>query len=138
MGSDKSKANAGIPTFDTYIKNVTSNWEPMKYNPSNIWISEEADKLLAALGKWTNETAEIDARLLFEPIDADLITDVKFQYSERTGKTTTIVWFADGDKVSSVPSDDDVFEKRIGIEQCILKKIFGSRSRLKKFYERWC
>lgn len=71
-------------------------------------------------------------------LPVEIITKVKFQYSERTEKITTIVWFADGDKRTATPADGDIFNKRTGIEQCILKKVFGNGSRLKKIYKEWC
>lgn len=65
------------------------------------------------------------------------IRDVKFSKSKRTGKITTIVFFADGSKRMATPMDGDSFNKEEGINQCILKKLFGCRSQLKKFYKQW-
>lgn len=38
---------------------------------------------------------------------------------------TVVVWFEDGVKTSSTCLPDDKFDLEVGIEKCILKKIFG-------------
>lgn len=65
------------------------------------------------------------------------ITDVKYSKSERTGKTTTIVFFEDGSKEKAVPSDGEEFDPVVGINMCILKKLYGNRSQLKKIYKKF-
>lgn len=65
------------------------------------------------------------------------VEHVVFSESNRTGKTTTVVFFADGTKTMATPMDGDEFDKEEGINQCILKRLFGSRSKLKKFYKQW-
>lgn len=65
------------------------------------------------------------------------ITDVKYSKSERTGKTTTIVFFEDGSKETAVPSDGEEFDPVIGINMCILKRLYGNRSQLKKIYKKF-
>ena len=65
------------------------------------------------------------------------ITDVKYSKSERTGKTTTIVFFEDGSKETAVPSDGEEFDPVVGINMCILKRLYGNRSQLKKIYKKF-
>ena len=65
------------------------------------------------------------------------IRDVKFSYSKRTDKITTVVFFADGTKTMATPMDGDEFSPEEGIDQCILKKLFGNRSHMKKQYKKW-
>lgn len=66
------------------------------------------------------------------------IENVKYQYSERTDKFTTIVFWGDGTKTMVTTADDEEFSQEHGIEQCIIKKVVGNRSRLKKIFKRWC
>lgn len=66
------------------------------------------------------------------------IDHVVFSESKRTGKTTTIMFFTDGTKTMATPMDGDEFSKEEGINQCILKRMFGNRSKLKKFYKLIC
>lgn len=42
---------------------------------------------------------------------------------------TTIVYFADGTKEISRVMEGDTFDKEIGVLQCIVKKMYGSRSK---------
>lgn len=65
------------------------------------------------------------------------IRDVKFSYSERTGKTSTVMFFEDGTKTVSTPADGETFDPETGIEQCILKRVFGNRSQLKKVFKKY-
>ena len=66
------------------------------------------------------------------------IDHVVFSESKRTGKITTVMFFTDGTKTMATPMDGDEFSKDEGINQCILKRIFGNRSKLKKFYKQVC
>lgn len=65
------------------------------------------------------------------------IRDVKYSYSERTGKTSTVMFFEDGTKTVATPSDGETFDPETGIEQCILKRVFGNRSQLKKVFRKY-
>lgn len=65
------------------------------------------------------------------------IREVKFSYSERTGKTSTVVFFEDGTKEIATPADGEEFDAEEGINQCLLKRVLGNRSQLKKIYKQW-
>ena len=66
------------------------------------------------------------------------IDHIVFSESKRTRKITTVMFFTDGTKTMATPMDGDEFSKEEGINQCILKKLFGNRSKLKKFYKQFC
>ena len=42
--------------------------------------------------------------------------------------TTTICVFPDGEKITARPTNEDNFDKEVGVSMCIMKRIFGSRS----------
>ena len=108
-------------------KDVTCGHVPTvtKEEPASITI--EARKIILA-PLWEDDSAWLPGMR---------IKDVKFSYSKRTGKTTTVMLFADGTKTMATPMDGDEFSPEEGINQCILKKLFGNRSKMKKQYKKW-
>ncbi len=49
---------------------------------------------------------------------------------------TTIVYWNDGTKNVSTCSENDVFDKKMGLAACLLKKMFGKKVHKKKLYDR--
>ena len=50
--------------------------------------------------------------------------------------TTTICVFPNGVKITARPTEDDDFDKEVGVAMCVMKRIFGSRSEFQRVVER--
>jgi len=48
---------------------------------------------------------------------------------------TTVCIFRDGEKITARPTNEDNFDKEVGVAMCIMKRVYGSRSEFQRQIE---
>jgi hypothetical protein len=108
--------------------------------PETVWIDSMTD-VIENIKKQEEKEMPIEAMAVKivkqrEGTGNITIPSIKHVLFNETKMVTTVI-FADGDKVTSKCCDENVFDPEIGFAMCIMKKIYGNRTKFQKQIEKY-
>ena len=137
--------------YDNPSIEFDDNWKPIMIESQDMFVYKLYNWLRANFGSTPFRsmlTHNFKTQCLSQFEDAGLIMEIvkernimqipkiKNVLFNDTKRTTTVL-FDDGTKTMSKTKDGETYDREIGFAMCIMKKMYGNRSRFQKEIERW-
>lgn len=124
--------------YDNPSIEFDDNWKPIMIETQDMFVYKLYNWLRANFGSTPFRSIE-DAGLIMKIVkerNIMQIPGIKNVLFNDTKRTTTVL-FDDGTKTMSKTKDGETYDCEIGFAMCIMKKMYGNRSRFQKEIERW-